>query len=73
MNKQTLISTAGTLGVATAGTPVVSVFGRVHWHFYTQNSHYFAQIQLHCWVAQAELLKLQKSGQFHDEPARIVV
>lgn len=46
MNKQTLISTTGTLGVATAGTPVVSVFGRVHWHFYTQNSHYFAQIQL---------------------------
>ena len=25
---------------------MVSVFGRVLWHFYTQNSHYFAQIQL---------------------------
>jgi len=46
VNKQTLFSTTGTLGVATAGTPVVSVFGQVHWHFYTQNSHYFAQIQL---------------------------
>ena len=25
------------------------------------------------WVAQAELLKLQKSGQFPDEPVRITV
>jgi hypothetical protein len=24
-----------------------------------------------CWIAQAELLKLQKSGQFPDEPVRI--
>ena len=29
--------------------------------------------RVHCLIAQAELLKLQKSGQFPDEPVRITV